>query len=157
MLKLRLLPLTLFCLVGMFATAAFAQDQNNSASQPQSAPPGTPSEHWGGHRRPDPAKRTEMLTKELGLTSEQQPKVLDTLKSEQSQMEKLHSDSSLSQEDRRGKMMDIHKSTNDQVRALLNPDQQKKWDEMQSRREQWQGHHHDGQKPGPPPDSSDQK
>ena len=53
--------------------------------------------------------------------------------------------------------MDIHKSTNDQIRALLTADQQKKWDEMQSQREQWQGHHHDGQKPGPPPDSSDQK
>lgn len=98
-----------------------------------------------------------MLTKEVGLTSEQQPKVLDILKSEQSQMEKLHSDSSMSQEDRRAKMMDIHKSSNDQIRALLNPDQQKKWDQMQSKREQWQGHRHDGQNPSGPPDSSDQK
>jgi hypothetical protein len=51
-------------------------------------------------------------------------------------------------------MMDIHKATNDQIRALLNPDQQKKWDEMQSRREQWQGHRPNGQTP--PPDSSNQ-
>ena len=98
-----------------------------------------------------------MLSKQLSLTSDQQAKVLEVLKSEQSQMEKLRSDSSLSQEDRRAKMMDIHKSSNDQVRAILNPDQQKKWDEMQSRREQWQGHHHDGQKPGSPPNSSDQE
>ena len=151
MFKLRLLVLMLFCLVGMLTASAIAQD--NSGNQPQSAPP----EHWRGHGQPDPAKRTEMLTKQLGLTSEQQPKVQEVLKSEQSQMEKLRSDSSLSQEDRRGKMMDIHKSTNDQIRALLTDDQQKKWDEMQSRREQWQGHHHDGQKPGAPPDSSDQK
>jgi protein CpxP len=151
MLKFRLLVLMLFCVVGMLTASVVAQD--NGGNQPQSASPG----HWRGRGRPDPAKRTEMLTKQVGLTSEQQPKVLDVLKSEQSQMEKLRSDSSLSQEDRRGKMMDIHKSTNDQIRALLTADQQKKWDEMQSRREQWQGHHHDGQKPGPPPDSSDQK
>ena len=135
-----LLVLTLCYLVGMFTTSLVAQD--NDGSQ-QSAPP----QHWRGHGQFDPAKRTEMLTKQLGLTSDQQRKVLDALKSEQSKMEALHSDSSLSQDDRRTKMMDIHKSTNDQVRAILNPDQQKKWDEMQSKREQWQGHHHDGQTP----------
>lgn len=143
-----LLVLTLFSVVGMITTPVVAQD--NDANQ-QSTPPA----HWRGHGQPDPAKRTEMLTKQLGLTSDQQPKVLDALKSEQSKMEALHSDSSLSQEDRRSKMMEIHKATNDQVRALLNPDQQKKWDEMQSKREQWQGHHHDGQMPPSQPDSSD--
>ena len=98
-----------------------------------------------------------MLNKQLKLTSDQQPKVLEILKSEQSQMEKLRSDSSLSQDDRRSKMMDIHKSSNNQIRALLDPDQQKKWDAMQSKREQWQGHHQEGQGPGAAPDSSQQK
>jgi periplasmic protein CpxP/Spy len=152
MCKLPILALTLSCLVGMLPASAVAQD--NSGNQPQSAPAGAAPEHWRGHGQPDPAKRTEMLTKQLGLTSDQQPKVLDILKSEQSQMEKLHSDSSTSPEDRRAKMMDIHKSTNDQIRALLNPDQQKKWDEMQTRREQWQGHHREGQNSGGAPDSS---
>jgi hypothetical protein len=54
-------------------------------------------------------------------------------------------------------MMDIHKSSDDQIRTLLDPDQQKKWDAMQSRREQWQGHHQEGQGPGAAPDSSEQK
>jgi len=153
MFKPHLLALTLSCLVCLFAAFTIAQD-NSGPSQPA---PGAPPEHWRGHGQPDPAKRTEMLTKQLDLTSEQQAKVLDLLKSQQSQMEKLRSDSSLSQDDRRDKMMDIHKSTTDQIHALLNPDQQKKWDEMQSKHGQWQGHPHDGQKPGPPPDSSDQK
>ena len=96
MLKFRLLVLMLFCQVGMLTASAVAQD--NGGNQTQSAPP----EHWRGHGQPDPAKRTEMLTKQLDLTSEQQPKVVDVLKSEQSQMEKLRSDSVLSQEDRRG-------------------------------------------------------
>ena len=51
-----------------------------------------------------------MLTKQLRLTSDQQPKVLEILKSEQSQMENLRSDSSVTQDDRRSKMMEIHKS-----------------------------------------------
>jgi len=148
MFKFRLHALMLCCLLGTLTAFVVAQDNNANQGPP---------EHWRGHGQADPAKRTEMLTKQLSLTSDQQAKVLDVLKSEQSQMETLHSDSSLSQEDRRGKMMDIRKSTNDQVRAVLNPDQQKKWDEMQRRRDQWQGHHHDGQKPGPPPDSSDQE
>ncbi len=125
-----LLGISLLCIVGMATTVAFAQD--NDASQ------SAPAEHRGRGQF-DPTKRTEMLTQRLGLSSDQQSKVLETLKSEQSQMEALRSDSSLSREDRRAKMMDIRKSANDQVRAILNPDQQKKWDEMQARREQWQG------------------
>jgi len=61
------------------------------------------------------------------------------LKSEQSQMESLRSDSS--QDDRRSKMMDLRKASNDQIRALLDSTQQKKWDDMQSRHEQRQEHH----------------
>jgi hypothetical protein len=53
-------------------------------------------------------------------------------------------------------MMDIHKTSSDQIRALLDSNQQKKWDEMQSHREQMQGHHAHGQAPGAAPDS-DQK
>src|SRR5215467_2374237 len=145
MLKLRyLLAFTLCCLIGTFTSSAIAQDNNDSQ-------PPAPPQHMHGRGQFDPGKRTEMLTKQLDLSSDQQSKVLDTLKSEQSQMETLRSDSSLSQDDRRTKMMDIHKSTNDQMHAILNSDQQKKWDDMQSRREQWQGHRHEGQTP----DSSD--
>lgn len=141
-------------LAGLVCTVPFsavAQDSGSNAQQPATA--GAPPEYGREHGRLDPAKRTEMLTKQLNLTSEQQTKVLDILKSEQSQRENLRSDSSLSQADRRSKMMEIHKASDDQIRALLNSDQQKKWDEMQSRREQWQGHHHDGQGAGAPPDS----
>jgi protein CpxP len=118
--------------VSMLTMSAFAQNDNNA----QQSPPA--GEHRGGHHM-DPAKRTEMLTKHLQLTSDQQAKVLDIFKSEQSQMEGLHSDSSLSQDDRRSKMMEIRKTTNDQVRALLDPDQQKKWDTMQSQHEHREG------------------
>ncbi len=152
MLKRSLLALLLAAATSMVVPFAVAQDSgsNDQQSQTQSAPP----EHGrGGHF--DPEKRTEMLTKQLKLTSDQQPKVMDILKSAQSQMQSLRSDSSLSQEDRHSKMMQIHQTSNDQIRALLDSKQQKKWDEMQSEREQWQGHQ-GGQAPSAP-DSSQPK
>jgi periplasmic protein CpxP/Spy len=138
MLKHCFLALSLAALVYTIAPAAVAQD--NGTNQEQSAP-----EH--GHHHFDPQQRTDMLTKHLNLTSDQQGKVLDIMKSEQSQMESLHSDTSLSQDDRRSKMMDIRKTSNDQIRALLTPDQQKKFDEMQSRHGGW-GHHPEGEGAG---------
>ena len=149
MLKQLLITCALACSITALAVA-----QNNGNDQ-QPAPAGQGPEQGYGHRHFDPEQRAAMLTKQLKLTSDQQPKVLDVLKSEQSQMEKLRSDSSLSQDDRRSKMMDIHKASNDQIRALLTADQQKKWDEIQSRREQW-GHHPEGQDSGAKPDSPPQ-
>ena len=147
MLKNSLLTLMLAGAVCAAAPLVVAQD--SGSTPPQSAPAGAPPEHGRGHF--DPAQRTERLTKELKLTSDQQPKVLDILKSEQSKMQDLRSDSSLSQDDRRAKMMDIHKASDDQIRALLDANQQKKFDTMQAKRGQWQGHHQDGQDGSAPP------
>jgi hypothetical protein len=156
MFKQCLLALLLAGLVYTVMPSAIAQD--SGSSDQQSAPAGAPPEHGHGRGHFDPAKRAEMIGKQLKLSSDQQSKVQDILKSEQSQMEGVHQDSSLSQPDRRAKMMDIHKTSNDQIRGLLDSDQQKKWDEMQARQEQWmQGHHHGGQAPGATPDSSEQK
>jgi protein CpxP len=136
MIKNRFFVLALAaCTCGVTASA-IAQD--NSSNNPPAAQSGDQGGGpGGGHRHMDPEKHAEMLTKHLKLTSDQQPKVLEVLKSEQSQMESLRSDSSTSQEDRHSKMMEIHKTSNDQIRAILTPDQQKKFDEMQSRHEQW--------------------
>jgi len=148
MLKNCFVMLMLSCMFGVVATSAVAQD--NSGNEPQSSQGGEPSEHGYGRRHFDPTQRTQMLTKRLKLTSDQQSKVLDILKSQQSQMEQLRSDSSASQDDRRSKMMDIRKSSDSQIRALLDSDQQKKWDKMQSERGHWGGHHNEGQDSGAP-------
>ncbi len=150
--KQFLLALMLSAALGAASLTAAAQD--NGSSTEQTAQSGERAEHGHGGRYFDPAKRTEMLTKRLNLTSDQHAKVLEILKSEQSQMENLRSDTSLSQEDRRSKMMDIHKTSNDQIRGLLDATQQKKWDEMQSRREQWQEHHNGGPGSGTPNSSN---
>jgi periplasmic protein CpxP/Spy len=140
MLKHCLLALMLAGL--LYAAPVIAQ---NSQTNDQSAQEGAPPERGHGHF--DPQRMTDRLTKELNLTSDQQTKVLDILKSQQSQTESLHSDTSLSQQDRRQKMMDIRKSSDEQIRGTLNPDQQKKWDAMQSQHHPWHEH---GQQSAPP-------
>jgi periplasmic protein CpxP/Spy len=135
------------CAFGFSMSAgAIAQDNANSNQQPAQGEQSGPM-HGRGHM--DPEKRTEHLTKELKLNSDQQAKVLEIFKSEQSQMQSLWSDSSASQDDRRSKMMDIRKQSSDQVRALLDADQQKKFDAMQMRQEEH--HHQGGQNPGATP------
>jgi protein CpxP len=153
MLKQCLLALMVAGLLYAVTPASVAQESGNNDQQ--AAPGGPPPGRGHGHF--DPAKRAEMLAKHLNLNADQQAKVTDILKSEQSQMESLRSDTSTAQQARRAKMMDIHKTSNDQIRAALNADQQKKFDEMMSHRQQWmQGHQQGGEAP-PPPDSQQQK
>ncbi len=145
MLKQCLLVLLAASLISIAAPFAAAQSSTSNDSPSNNQPSAQGNGGWH-HGPPDPAQRTHELTRKLNLASDQQAKVQDILQSEHSQMESLHQDTSLSQQDRRTKMMDIHKSSDTQIRALLDSTQQKKWDEMQARREQWgQNRHH-----GPP-------
>ena len=145
--------LLVFIAAGAISIAAtFAAAQDSPANEPQSPPAMQGNGGWH-HGPPDPAQRTQELTKRLKLTSDQQTKVMDILQSEKSQMESLRQDTSTPQQDRRAKMMDIHKTGDTQIRALLDPTQQKKWDEMQARREQMMQNRHQGgsDQPAPPP------
>jgi len=66
-------------------------------------------------------------------------------------MESLHSDTSLSREDRMQKMRGIMEESNGKIRDVLNDDQKKQFDEMrQHTRGHMQGHGPGGQAPPPP-------
>ena len=129
------------------ASLAVAQDSTQSGS---AAPQSQEQESGGGrhHHEMDPAKRTQHLTKKLNLTADQQSKVQALLQDEKTQMQSMMQDTSGSQQDRRAKFMEVHKNTDDQIRATLTPDQQKKWDEMQSNREERMLKHHGGSDQG---------
>ncbi len=150
MLKQYLMALTLAGAVATIAPSAMAQ--NSAPADPQSATAGS-SQRGGRHGDFDPAKKTAKLTRKLKLTADQQPKVQDILTSEKSQMDAVKADSSTSQVDRRSKMMGIRKASNDQLRAVLNSDQQKKWDVMQSKEQNWHGRHNKAQGSGTTADS----
>jgi periplasmic protein CpxP/Spy len=129
-----------------------AAGQDAPANNQPAAPSAQGNEGWH-HGPPDPAQRTKMLTKRLNLSADQQTKVQGIFQTEQSQMQGLREDTTLSRQDLRTKMMDMRKSTDAQVRAVLDPEQQKKWDEMQAKREQWGEHrrHGDSGDQAPPP------
>ena len=147
MFKQSLLVLLAASLISIAAPLAAAQSAAQSNDSPSNNQPSAQGNGGWHHGPPDPAQRTQELTKKLNLTSDQQTKVQDIFQSEHSQMEGLRQDTSLSQQDRHAKMMEIHKGTDAQVRALLDSTQQKKWDEMQAKREQWG----QNRRQGPPP------
>ena len=91
------------------------------------------------------------LTKELNLTEDQQAKVKSILEEQQKQMAALRQDSTLSPEDRRAKFQEIHQKTSQEIREALNKDQQRKFDELESKRKDRMKEHHG------PPSQSDQQ
>ena len=147
MLKYSLFTAALAGVLISGASLAMAQDSTQSGS----AAPQTQGQEAGEgqhHREMDPAKRTQHLTKKLNLSAEQQSKIQGLLQNEQTQMQNLRQDTSGSQQDRRAKFMDVAKNTNEQIRTSLNPDQQKKWDEMLSERKEHMMKHHGGSDQG---------
>jgi protein CpxP len=119
------------CLVvltfGIGLGTALGQDTGQSGQ----AQPGPGMGHMGRHGMPTVDDQVKHLTKKLNLSADQQTKVKPILEDQRNQMEQIRSDSSLSREDRFSKMQSIHENANTQIKATLNEDQQKKFDEMQ--------------------------
>ncbi len=151
MLKQFLLLLVATALIAIAAPFTMALNGSSPSQSNDQQSPASQENAGRRHGPPDPAERTKELTRHLNLTSDQQTKVQDALESERSQMESLHQDSSLSRQDRHAKMMEIHQSTDEQIRGLLDSTQQKKWDEMQARHEHSMQNHHGSGQQSPPP------
>jgi Spy/CpxP family protein refolding chaperone len=95
-------------------------------------------------------RQLEMLTEKLNLTADQQTQVKaidgDTAK----QMMTVRDDSSLSPDDRRSKMMDIRKASQDKVRAILTDDQKTNYDALQAEMKERMKERQQGAPPRPP-------
>jgi len=63
----------------------------------------------------------------------------------------LRNDTSLSQDDRHAKMMNIRKSTQDKIRAILTDEQKTKYDAMQAEMKERMKEHQQGTAPPAPP------
>jgi periplasmic protein CpxP/Spy len=93
-----------------------------------------------------------MLTKRLNLTTDQQAQVRTIDEDTGKQMMALRNDTSLSQDDRRSKMMEIRKGSQDKIRAILTDEQKTKYDAMQAEmRERMKERQQQGGAPPPPP------
>ena len=132
--RLRLLPL----LAGLALplSAALADDASGPPPPPPAPPAQGTSPAQGVQPPPPPRHRAgpgyalEDLTAKLALTPDQQKTVGAAIDSARSQGKALRSDDSLSREDRREKMRALAKAAHDQIRAALNPDQQKLFDAL---------------------------
>jgi hypothetical protein len=108
---------------------------------------GAPTDQTNGTARRPPAPpsvddQLKQLTKTLKLTDSQQTKVRSALQAQQTQMQDLFQNESLSRSEKRSQMKSIHESTTSSIRALLNASQQKKFDELEQKRQQKMPEHH---------------
>jgi len=112
----------------------------------------TPDQGGGGQwqrgQMPTAEQRLQRMTQALSLTDDQQQKIKPILENESTQMQSLHADTSLSQEDRMAKMKQIRETTSSQINPILNEEQQKKYAEMTSRMGHGRG---PGANPSAPP------
>jgi len=111
-------------------TALYAQQDNMG----QGGPPA------GHHMQMTPDQQLQRMTKTLNLSDDQQQKIKPLLENQSQQMQSLRQDTTMSREDRMAKMQQIRQSTNEQIKEILNPDQQKQFEQMQNRHGGGMGH-----------------
>ena len=125
--------------------------QDNAAPPPppqsdQAGPPpmGPRGGRMGGHR-------AEMLTKRLNLSPDQAAQVKAIDEDTMKQAMAVRNDTSLSPADRRSKIRDLHKASQDKIRAVLNDEQKTKYDAMQTKMRERRAKRQGGQDVPPPP------
>lgn len=130
--------------IGAAALSVPAVAQDPGAPPPPRGPGGPRGGGMRGHQ-------VEFLTKKLDLTPDQVTQVkaidADTWK----QAKALHEDTTIADADKRSKMMEIHKASQEKIRALLTADQQTKLDALQSEMREHRGNRGGGYGPPPPP------
>jgi Spy/CpxP family protein refolding chaperone len=141
--------------VAVLAIGATALSALPAMAQDPSAPP-PPSQDQAGPRQGGPGggmrgNQVDFLTKKLNLTPDQVTQVKAIDADAMNQMKALHEDTSTAGPDKRAKMMDIHKTSQDKIRALLTDDQKTKFDALQAQTRQRRGDHGGGDGPPPPP------
>lgn len=104
----------------------------------------------GQHQMPSPEMRLQHMTRMLDLSSDQQAKIKPILENESQQMQSLHQDTSMSQQDRMAKMREIRQSTMSQIKPILTAEQQQK---LQQMRQEHMQHNRGGAMGGQPPAS----
>jgi periplasmic protein CpxP/Spy len=132
--------------------ASAQDDQNAAPGQGQQSGEGM-ERHIGRHGMPTVDDRLQNLTKKLNLTDDQQAKLKPILEDQRAQMEKLHSDTSLSREDRFSKMMELRQNSDAQIKSVLTEEQQKNFDKIREEQRSRMGKWRKGGM-APPSDSS---
>ena len=80
-------------------------------------------------------KRTEVLTKKLDLTTEQQSKVAELNNSVIKETEAIKNNTNLSKEEKKKAVKQLRESKRNEIRAALSTEQQQKFDKMKEKRD----------------------
>jgi len=148
MFRRLILQIAVLVMVGTAVGALQAKAQDPSAPPPP-PPPGQDGQRHGGPGGMR-GNQVEFLTKKLNLTPDQVTQVKAIEDDSRKQMMALREDASIAGADKRAKVMDIHKTAQDKIRALLTDDQKTKYDALQAEmRERMENRH--GGPGGPPP------
>ncbi len=125
-----------FALAGLLALGAAPAARAQYSDNGQGAGQG-----WQGHRRMDPDAQLQQMTKQLGLSADQQNQIRPILVDRQQKMQALWQNQSLTQEDRRSQMRSIQQDSSTKIEALLTDQQKQKFEAMQERhaRHRWHG------------------
>jgi periplasmic protein CpxP/Spy len=113
-----ILALTFALFVALTGLRLVAQTDSTSAADPE--------------MRAKVQQKLQHISSELNLTDDQKQKIQPILQSELQQAKSVQGDSSLSPEQKKAKMQDIHQSTSSEIGPILTPDQQKKWEAMKA-------------------------
>ena len=134
--KLSILTLATASLLASFSSIR-AEDPV-PPTPPVNPPAGTPAaakpERGPGGPRGD---RLEMMKEKLGLTPEQVEKIKPILEKDREKLMALREDTALSREQKGEKMREILKSSMEEIKPILTPEQLEKWKaEMEKRKEE---------------------
>ncbi len=81
-------------------------------------------------RQMTPANRLQKLSAALDLTEEQKAKIKPIFEDESAKIKSILEDSTLSRQQKRSKVRDIHAATFEQIKSVLTPEQLKKHEQM---------------------------
>lgn len=118
----KILALTTLVAGSLFAGNTALQAQDSTNTPPANVRPGGPGGP-GMRGRPN----IDALAKELGLTDEAKAKLKTVMEDQRTKMTELRKDNSLSQEDKRAKMKEIHEATVAKLKEILTPEQLDKY------------------------------
>jgi Spy/CpxP family protein refolding chaperone len=115
-----------FALALAFILTTAAQTSSTESKQ-QASLDKSPTDSAGNMHRDRVGERLKWLSQQLNLTEDQKKQLKPILAGEFKQMRVVGADASLTQEQKREKMMQIHEASRPQVQAILTPEQQHKF------------------------------
>jgi periplasmic protein CpxP/Spy len=118
--------------------------QTSSTESKQKASPGQGQTGSAGNRHRDRVgERLEWLSQHLNLTEDQKRQLKPILAGEFKQMRVVGEDASLTQDQKREKMKQIHEASRPQVQAILTPEQRQKFAQMKEEAKERRGEQKD--------------